>query len=426
MVNTNIGSDLKSKLNNNYKLLLFDLQIDGHHTSYIKYLLQYWLEFQLTDELIILVSPKFISTHDDIINSSKGINNIYFIPISEEEFTNWNHTKKLLAKAWKEWKILYKYAEALQVNHVLLMQLDCLQIPLALSNKFPCFISGIYFRPSFHYKYFQKYLPQKIDIFRKLRQLLILHMITNKKHVINIFSLDPFAVKHIQNLSQNIKAVYLPDPIQILDDIPQSSIVKIKQDSLNIEIGRKVFLLFGKIDERKGIYQLIEAINIIPDYICKKICLLVVGDVADEEQEKFNCLIKNTSQLRPIQIISINKFISDIEIPIYFQMSDIILAVYQQHVGMSGIVLHAAAAQKPVLSSDYGLMGYLVHKNKLGVTVDSTSPKAIADEIIRFINGNSERDYDINTMSSFVKQHSQDKFVGTIMSNILNNYEVNN
>jgi hypothetical protein len=50
-------------------------------------------------------------------------------------------------------------------------------------------------------------------------------------------------------------------------------------------------------------------------------------------------------------------------------VSDYILALYQKHIGMSGIMVRSAAAEKPLLANDFGLMGRIVPENELGIVV---------------------------------------------------------
>jgi glycosyltransferase involved in cell wall biosynthesis len=99
-------------------------------------------------------------------------------------------------------------------------------------------------------------------------------------------------------------------------------------------------------------------------------------------------------------------------------MADVILAPYQRHVGMSGILLLAAAAQKPVLSSNYGLMGEIVRRYELGLTVDSTEPKEIAKGLTRFLVEDSDKLCDRAKMKSFAEQNSAEEFARVIFEHL--------
>jgi glycosyltransferase involved in cell wall biosynthesis len=96
------------------------------------------------------------------------------------------------------------------------------------------------------------------------------------------------------------------------------------------------------------------------------------------------------------------------------------LAPYQRHVGMSGILLLAAAAGKPVLSSDYGLMGELVRRYGLGITVDSTVPSEIAKGLMRCLTEPATVLVDLDRMESFAEQHSAERYAKTIFEQLGN------
>ena len=103
----------------------------------------------------------------------------------------------------------------------------------------------------------------------------------------------------------------------------------------------------------------------------------------------------------------------------YFQIADVVLAPYQRHVGMSGILLLAAAANKPVLCSNYGLMGEMVRRYHLGLTVDSSQPQEIAKGLIKFLEISNPLELcDPLPMQNWVKQNSASEFSRIIFEQV--------
>lgn len=400
--------------------MLFDLAAGGHHPSYIRHLINYWRNENLPVKLDIVVSPKFIDDHSDIvkIQIENDQSQIRFISITLEEYSGLISKQFLLKRYFKEWNLYCKYADELKAEHCLLMYLDTLQLPIVFGKKSPCKFSGIYFRPTFHYTDFDKYAFSWKDIFRRWRQKLLLSRVLNNPQFQYLFSLDKFAVKHIENLHTQAKVFHLADPV-IKYNFDQAKIDKLRQ-KLGIDNDRKIFILFGKLTIRKGIYQLLEAIKLMPSGLCKKLSLLLVGSISSADEISIQSQIKIVSQSLPIQIITCYKFIAEEEVNLYFQLADVILAPYQKHVGMSGILLLAAAAEKPVLASNYGLMGQLVIQNRLGLAVDSTSPQAIANGIIYFINNNQHQTayLDLKMINSFIEENSVKNFSYTLFQHI--------
>jgi glycosyltransferase involved in cell wall biosynthesis len=96
-----------------------------------------------------------------------------------------------------------------------------------------------------------------------------------------------------------------------------------------------------------------------------------------------------------------------------------VLALYQRHVGMSGILVLAAAAQKPVLSSDYGLLGELTHHWRLGITADSTNPVDISKGLTQLLEEDLKKLGDITSMKVFAEQNSAENYAQVIFQHYL-------
>lgn len=411
----------KHKYHQPRKLLLFDLAIYGHHPAYIQHLVQYWCEQQLLGQLDIVVSPQFLQAHADVVEiaMSYGESNVNFIAIAVAEEATLpprNSSINRNRRAWQEWQLLRKYAVELGVNHCLIMHFDPYQLPLALGTKPSCRFSGIYFKPTLHYSQFPNYsLTWKSHVQQRREKLLLKRSLQNPQLQI-LFTLDPFAIKPINQLSSQRKAIYLPDPVSI----PKETGWHASQlrETLGIESGRKVFLLFGALTKRKGIDQLLEAIRLLPSSLCETLCLAFIGQANAKDKSRLQSQIATVRQLKPVQIIEHYEFVSEQQVPAYFQMADVVLAIYQQHVGMSGILLLAAAAQKPVLSSDYGLMGEITRRYRLGLVVDSTQPKEIVKGLTRFLLASCNPLWDRDQMKQLVTQNSPHRFAQTIFENI--------
>lgn len=409
-----------NQVNSTPCILIFDLETGGHHPSYIRHLVNYYCDKNLPINLEIVVSPKFIDEHADVVEIpiNKNKSQVRFISITLEEYTHLLNAGSLLQKIFREWKLYCQYARVLQATHCLLMYLDTLQLPIALGENSPCPFSGIYFRPTFHYKDFNDYTFSVQDIFRGWRQKLLLYKLLNNPQFHCLFCLDNLATKYIKKLHSPAEIVSLADPVKTYN-FEQEKIEVLRQE-LGIGKDKKIFLLFGKITNRKGIYKLLDAINILHEEVCKKICLLLVGSIVPKDKRLVQSQIQKISQSLPIEIITCDKFIAEEQVHLYFQLSDVILAPYQKHVGMSGILLLAAAAKKPVLASNYGLMGELVRQNKLGIALDSTSHEAIAKGITYFIDSqNKEADIcDLKLINEFVEENSVDNFSQTLFKNV--------
>jgi glycosyltransferase involved in cell wall biosynthesis len=398
---------------NQPRLMLFDLALGGHHGNYIQHLIDYADDKKFLGAIDIVVLPQFADVHQDTVKAISASNHpqLNLVSISIAEETALGHRDSGLNRAvrnFREWEVFCKYAQKLQTTYALIMYLDTYALPIAFGKKSPCSFSGIYFRPTFHYSTFANYQPsgqtsgqpswrQNIQLWR---EKITIDRILQRPQLHKLLCLDPFAVRALQSS----KMIHLADPVS--SSPPFLGDVSSFQAKLGIEQHRRVFLLFGALDERKGIYQLLDAIELLSPELTQNVCLLIVGKTNADEQTQIQPQISTLRQTHPIQILELYDFISEDEVPKYFQAADVILAPYQRHVGMSGILLLAAAAGKPVLSSSYGLMGKLVEHHQLGLAVDSTVPAEIAQAISRYLLEPPSTFGDRTKMSLFAKQNS--------------------
>lgn len=408
------------KNNSGRRLMLFDLALGGHHGNYIQHLIDYWCEQNLPGSLDIVVLPQFLEVHTDVVETISKYQHpkIKLIPIAEAEATALNSRKaglSRLVRNFQEWQLYCQYATLLEATQSLIMYLDTCEIPLFVGRTSPCPFSGIYFRPTFHYRYFPGYQSSQKNTIQQIREKITLSRILRHPKLKTLFCLDPLAIKHIEQFSSQAQILHLPDPVEI-NNRSNPNTEKIRM-SLAIEPDRRVFLLFGALDGRKGIYQLLDAISLLPDELCQKLCLLLVGGTNASEQAQIEAQVKTSCQHKSVQIIERYQFVPESDVTAYFQLADIVLAPYQKHAGMSGILLQGAAAGKAILSTNYGLMGEMVRRYQLGLTVDSTSPEAITQGLSRCLLS-PDTLFDRSKMKDFVAQNSKENYTSIIFENI--------
>jgi glycosyltransferase involved in cell wall biosynthesis len=401
------------------RLLLFEMSFGGHYASYIRYLVEHWSSSTVLGHLDVLVSPQFLQQHEDVVAIAQGRHNLRLTAITTAEAAALVPRSSPLNRAQRalqEWRLLCRYAPQLGTTHCLLLYFDTFQSALILRRSAPCLISGIYFRPTLHYDEFEMTRLSWKDRLQQRREAWVLPWVLKHPSLQTLFCLDPFATEQLQQFASPVKRIYLPDPVPL----PAISNTYAKDlESLGILPGRTVCLLFGSLDGRKGIHPLLQAVQLLPDNLGQRLCLLLAGkiDPADKPQvdDRLNAIAQNSL----VQVVVQDTFIPDPAIDAYFQRADIILAPYQRHVGMSAILVRAAGAHKPVLSSNYGLMGELTRRYRLGLAVDSTVPDEIAQGLIRCLS-ESPLDYcDPQSMTRFSVQNSVEIFSNTIFQHLL-------
>lgn len=403
--------------------VLFDLSLYGHHPVYIRHLITYWQQKEFLERLTIVVLPDFFTVHADVVALADS-SCIRFISITASETDALKNRSSGINRSlrnFQEWHFFQRYARTLKADHCLMLYFDSCLLPLAAGMSFPCPFSGIYFRPTFHYSTFypQSGAAQPLNArLQKWREQLSIKRALDHPKFKTLFSLDPLAVEGLRQLYPKADVIELPDPVSLRHSA-QSEVAALRQ-SLEIECDRKVLLLFGAITERKGIFQLLEAISLLPSDVCQHLCILLIGESNPTMQPKLRSRIEILQQARPVQFVINFEYLDEALVPAYFHLADIILAPYQQHVGMSGILLQAAAARKPVLGSDYGLMGEITRRHQLGVAVDTTRPQEIADGIYRLIAKDGNNLYNPCSAYQFARANSAERFAQVICKKMLN------
>ncbi|RYF51493.1 MAG: glycosyltransferase [Cytophagaceae bacterium] len=164
------------------------------------------------------------------------------------------------------------------------------------------------------------------------------------------------------------------------------------------------------MDDRKGIEPLLEALKLLKPDEQRAICLILGGPIKADFREKVELKIAEVG--KDVQIVRSFGKIERRQVQVYFQLSDYILALYQNHVGMASVVVRAAVSGKPVLASDYGYLGHLVQSEQLGAVTDSTSPDAIRALLERMLT--EELPYSKTNLQKLADRNSEVYFAETI------------
>jgi len=176
----------------------------------------------------------------------------------------------------------------------------------------------------------------------------------------------------------------------------------ILREKYKITNDKNVTLIIGRQTERKGIEFILNNIGLI--FGDNKNLLLVVGKIDKEYSVAFNNLKKNY----PEQIIHIDDFISETELPEVFQISDSILLPYSLTFdSSSGVLVRACATGKPVIATSHGLVGYRVSKNNLGETFTYNDSQSF---LTAFNKLNAHKDSYYSFLRNFSKETSLESF----------------
>lgn len=214
---------------------------------------------------------------------------------------------------------------------------------------------GLYFRCGVAYP-----LPGGGSVSERLRrrlaqriswELCVRSPITVRHH------LDPLAFSRVERRGWSI----MPDPVEQPAPTPQRE----ARRALGMAEDGRVIGCAGVQDRRKGIDLLIEAFaaaGLPADHR-----LLLVGPQAAEIKA-----LLAAAHIAPLvaggRIHSVDRFVAPIDLARSLRAMDLVCTPYPDHIGSASIVIRAAAADRPVLGSDFGWVGRTVPQFALGWT----------------------------------------------------------
>jgi len=251
-----------------------------------------------------------------------------------------------------------------------------------------------------------------------LRRLLIkraAHYLASHSAVPVIFTFDAEYLKTLPRMVARYWR-YVPDPIPIRSDILSSAF---RSPAQAPSTERVRFLLFGSLGRRKGIFALLQALHdlSVPDR--QRIEVVVAGEIREassDDLRRLRMLLTSAQQLDGLQFRYVDRFLSDEEVIGELNACDVVLAPYAGHIGVSGVVLWAAVAGRPILTQESGWIGHVVRNQRLGVVCDTLSPRALGRAMMQFAGCNIMKQFDPTRLRLFVQGHSSEEFYGAIIS----------
>lgn len=169
------------------------------------------------------------------------------------------------------------------------------------------------------------------------------------------------------------RAVVLPDPI---DTPPRWTKLEARRRLSIPEDGRYIGC-GGIMSPRKGIDRLMRAFKNAP--LRPNDRLLLVGQFAPEIRNMVHGELSATA--RSGRLVMIDRYVSMEELHAALAAMDVVCTPYPQHLGIASIMLRAAAAERPVLSSTFGWLGLTAERFGLGWTCDLSRPDALEESL---------------------------------------------
>lgn len=397
-------------------VLIFEPDSDGHPHEWLCHLIDFARRAPPAPLVSFVVSPSLYRDLAARLDAApaEGIRILPLSPVAARLCTN----RALVVNGFARWWSMRRFLARTGAQTGQFLSLDLLSLPLALrlgagSGRR---IGGILFRPSVHYRLLGAYRPCRRERLRDLRKAALYRLMLPNRALGSVLTLDPFFPRHAARFyraGSKVRAV--PDPVYPLP--PGADGDNALADSL--PPGRVALLLFGHLTERKGTLTLLESLRLIPEHIAARLTVILAGKIDSAIANRVATLRQQLDILQPdLMLTLVDRHLSTGEIGALVARADVVLAPYQRFVGSSGVLLWAARAGKPLLTQDFGLIGPLVRRYRLGLAVDSDRQEALAAGIVRIVQEGPGRFIDPQQAHRFIARNTPERFAALVFGSV--------
>ena len=199
-------------------------------------------------------------------------------------------------------------------------------------------------------------------------------------------ALSESVVQDIDHLDQNNKPkTSYPHPIY--DHYGEQMSKEEACQALHLKPENQYMLFFGLVRAYKGLDLLLDAFGKVKDQL-PNLQLIVAGEFYEDE-DKYRAQIANNGLTD--RVIIKNEFIADADLRKYFGAADLIVQPYKSAT-QSGVTQVAFHFEKPMLVTNVGGLGEIVHDHKMGYAVEPNT-EAIAQALTDYYTHNRQADY---------------------------------
>ena len=199
-------------------------------------------------------------------------------------------------------------------------------------------------------------------------------------------ALSESVVKDIDLLDKaNKPKTFSPHPIY--DHYGERMTKKEACAALGLDDKNGYMLFFGLVRAYKGLDVLLDAFGLIKDQL-PTVQLIIAGEFYEDEEKYRAQIAANGLKER---VLLRNEFIPDADLRKYFGAADLIVQPYKTAT-QSGVTQVAFHFEKPMLVTNVGGLGEIVHDHKMGYACEPTA-EAIAADIVDYFQNKRQEAY---------------------------------
>lgn len=390
------------------RLLVVETNAGGHRGEHLRWIAEGWLRRGAAGRLVILAPAALLEDHPELSEFGEAIT-AHPLHAPPDRGTQWEslfgtHRARPLADALTEHR----------PERALLMSFDHFLAPLAAHVPLPAGTSlgALTLRPTLHYDTIgspAKGLRERAEraIKRAWTRRAVRHPALE-----TLFTLDPTSIPALAALG-GAGVVGVPDPVP---DEPVLHTADAVRSDLGVEPGRRLLLLAGGLDRRKGPLAVLRAVPLLPPEAARRVAVVLWGRLHDDIRGDVRSLDRE-ARASGAQVIVRDAFVPAGEMQTAVAAADVLLVPYLRHVGSSGLLMRAAGAGVPVLSQSWGAMGHLVRQHRLGQTTDPDEPVRLAAAIACAV-ADPRTDFDAREAAAFARGYTEEAYSDALLSHL--------
>lgn len=352
------------------KILVYDTAVTGHHSEYIGHLVDYLSRFPPGDKhYFFVVNPKFATLFPEIHEKGKLLDGMEWVPVEAAELERVEKGNSVLGSL-RSMKVMCRYAKRFKVDHVVALDFHTIKYG-AIFKSLPFGLSSILFLQFYRLK--RESFKEKIEFYKRYytTKWCVRNPKVGKVFVLN----DQETVDYMNDAFRTNCFQMLPDPIPRLEPMANFDIY----GHYKIESHRKIYLHIGALGMRKGTDEVIDAAKYIDGVTQRDVAVLLVGRAGnDDDVALYQKKIKEAVKTTEVQVLWDRQFVPVHMMKSLFDQCHAVLLPYKNAEFSSGILGHAAAANKPVIATNAGLIKALVLEYGLGALLDVPDARHLA------------------------------------------------
>lgn len=255
-------------------------------------------------------------------------------------------------------------------------------------------IEGLFFRAMFAYP-----APQWRKHFRRTLSRLFLR--TANWDILHLLDPLPFDMMRKQYAAQSNHLRLMPDPVENVSQVNKDD----ARARLGIPTSGRYLGCMGVLYNRPGIGLLLQAFRRAK--LGAEDRLLLAGPMNDAVRNMVDSEYRDL--IESDRIVTIDRHMNLDEVMLAVMASDVVSVPIPFRMGSSSFTIRAAAAGRPVLTDDFGWMGWAVRRFDLGWCVDIWNVSAFADALQVAVE-NADKKTTSPAAERFVRYHSAENF----------------